>query len=116
MGKNSEDSNHPASPEGKHDLSRYLRVPVEPLTIDPKTNVAQLLERMGKTAFQARNLGEAVEVWKKMLREPTTILLGLAGAMVPAGMRRILVYLIENRLIDCLVSTGANHQGGYARH
>jgi deoxyhypusine synthase len=28
--------------------------------------------------------------------------------MVPAGMRRLVVYLIQNRLIDCLVSTGAN--------
>ena len=33
---------------------------------------------------------------------------GLAGAMVPGGMRRVIVYLIENRLIDVLVSTGAN--------
>jgi deoxyhypusine synthase len=43
-----------------------------------------------------------------MLRGRTVIFLGLAGAMVPAGMRNILVYLIKNRLIDCLVSTGAN--------
>jgi deoxyhypusine synthase len=28
--------------------------------------------------------------------------------MVPAGMRRLVVYLIKNRLIDCLASTGAN--------
>jgi deoxyhypusine synthase len=31
----------------------------------------------------------------------------LAGAMVPAGLRRLLVYVIQNRMIDCLVSTGA---------
>jgi deoxyhypusine synthase len=36
------------------------------------------------------------------------IMMGMAGAMVPAGMRRLVVYLIQNRLIDCLVSTGAN--------
>jgi len=34
--------------------------------------------------------------------------MGMSGAMVPAGMRRLVVYLIQNRLIDCLVSTGAN--------
>jgi deoxyhypusine synthase len=34
--------------------------------------------------------------------------MGMAGAMVPAGMRRLVVYLIKNRLIDCLVTTGAN--------
>jgi deoxyhypusine synthase len=43
-----------------------------------------------------------------MLGDEVTIFLGLAGAMVPAGMRRVLTYLIENRLVDCLVSTGAN--------
>src|SRR3972149_9829747 len=36
------------------------------------------------------------------------IMMGMSGAMVPAGMRRLVVWLIKNRLIDCLVSTGAN--------
>ncbi|MCX6013079.1 MAG: deoxyhypusine synthase family protein, partial [Chloroflexi bacterium] len=36
------------------------------------------------------------------------IFLGLAGAMVPSGMRKVIAYLIENRMIDCIVSTGAN--------
>src|SRR5205085_5495615 len=40
--------------------------------------------------------------------EKCTIFLGLAGAMVPAGMRRLLVWLIENRMVDVIVSTGAN--------
>jgi deoxyhypusine synthase len=43
-----------------------------------------------------------------MLGDRCTILMGMSGAMVPAGMRRLVVYMIENRLIDCLVSTGAN--------
>jgi deoxyhypusine synthase len=43
-----------------------------------------------------------------MLREEVTIFLGLAGAMIPAGMRQVLAHVIQNRMIDCLVSTGAN--------
>jgi deoxyhypusine synthase len=43
-----------------------------------------------------------------MLADRCTILMGLAGAMVPAGMRRLLVRMIDHRLIDCLVATGAN--------
>jgi len=42
------------------------------------------------------------------LQDDCTVLFGLAGAMVPAGMRKIIVYLVENRLIDCIVTTGAN--------
>jgi len=38
----------------------------------------------------------------------TTILLGLSGALIPAGMKKILTTMIERRLIDVLVSTGAN--------
>jgi deoxyhypusine synthase len=44
-----------------------------------------------------------------MLADPeVTIFLGTAGALVPAGMRPVIAYMIENRLVDCVVSTGAN--------
>ncbi len=68
-----------------------------------------LLKSMSKTGFQGRKLGEAFEIWLEMIREEKiTILMGLAGAMVPAGMRKIIAWLIKNRFIDVLVSTGAN--------
>jgi len=67
-----------------------------------------MVQRMAGTSFQARNLAQGAEIWSRMLQGERTIFLGLAGAMVPAGMRRVMTYLIEKRLIDCLVSTGAN--------
>ncbi|MBI5287167.1 MAG: deoxyhypusine synthase [Deltaproteobacteria bacterium] len=88
--------------------SDFLKRPITHPEIDPKVTVAQLLHAMEGTAFQAKNLALAVEVWKGMLKADATIFFGLAGAMVPAGMRKIIAYLIKNRLIDCLVSTGAN--------
>jgi deoxyhypusine synthase len=81
---------------------------VTPFPITGAASAADIAQRLGSTAFQARNLGQAAAIWEAMLRDETTIFLGLAGAMVPAGMRPLLVYLIENRLIDVLVSTGAN--------
>ena len=63
---------------------------------------------MQGTAFQGKQLGLAFEVWKRMLGDRCTIMMGMSGAMVPAGMRRLVVRMIEHRLIDCLVSTGAN--------
>ena len=63
---------------------------------------------MQGTAFQGKQLGLAFEVWKRMLGDRCTIMMGMSGAMVPAGMRRLVVRMIEYRLIDCLVSTGAN--------
>ena len=71
-------------------------------------SVARVLEKMESISFQGRSLGTALRVWREMLEDETTILLGLSGAMVPAGLRNVLSFLIENRFIDCLVSTGAN--------
>ena len=64
---------------------------------------------MGKTAYQGRKLGEAVDVWENMLKEKDlTIAMGFAGSMSTAGQWTIINWLMENRFIDVLVSTGAN--------
>ncbi len=87
---------------------KYLHSPVKPLKIETGGSVSSLLRKMGETAFQGKNLALAADVWEKMLRTRNLVFFGLAGAMVPAGMRQVIVYLIKNRFIDCLVSTGAN--------
>ena len=89
----------------KHQL---LSVPTRPLAIDRNKGAAALLEKMTGISFQGRALGTAYQVWKDMLSDRVMIMMGMSGAMVPAGLRRIVVYMIQNRLIDCLVSTGAN--------
>lgn len=82
--------------------------PTEPIEVSDKS-FSELLSAMAKTGFQGRKLGEAFEIWLEMLKEENiTILMGLSGAMVPAGMRKIIAWLIRNRYIDVLVSTGAN--------
>lgn len=88
--------------------SDYLKKPVIPFEVTPHAGISEMLTAMGQTAFQARNLGCAFDLWKKMLQDRVTIFFGFAGAMIPAGMRRLMVWLIENRAVDCLVSTGAN--------
>ncbi|MCL2460818.1 MAG: deoxyhypusine synthase family protein, partial [Euryarchaeota archaeon] len=85
-------------------MSMIPRVPVK-----PGNNVAELLDGMAQTGFQGRKLGEAYRIWKQMIEDPDAyILLGLSGAMVPAGMQECLISLITNRYIDMIVSTGAN--------
>lgn len=87
---------------------RYLKNPVKPVEVKGGASVEDLVKRMGQTAFQGKNLSVAVDIWEDMLKSKTTIFFGLAGAMVPAGMRELVVFLLKNRYIDCLVSTGAN--------
>jgi len=86
----------------------YLNKQTSPITIGEKS-VGELSKAMLGTGFQGRKLAESIETWTQMLAEKNlTIFLGLSGAMVPGGMRKIIAYLIKKRLIDCLVSTGAN--------
>ena len=93
----------------KHSKEEILSHPTRPFPIDEGKSASAILEKMAGTAFQGRELGRAFQVWKQMLADPEcTILMGLSGAMVPAGMRRLVAYMIENRLIDVLASTGAN--------
>ncbi|MCK4908818.1 MAG: deoxyhypusine synthase family protein [Planctomycetes bacterium] len=88
---------------------KHLGPPLDPFDPVKNSSVASVLESMStQVSFQGRNLGRAFKVWRQALSEKTVLLFGLAGAMVPAGMRKTLVYLIENRLIDVIVSTGAN--------
>ena len=89
----------------KHEI---LSVPTRPFDPVGASSASEILTRMQGTAFQGRQLGRAFEAWKNMLGDHCTILMGMSGAMVPAGMRRLVVRMIEHRLIDCLVSTGAN--------
>jgi len=89
-------------------MSEYFNKKLEPIKVKPKS-VNQLLTEMAKTAYQGRKLGEAVDVWEKMVKEKDlTIAMGFAGSMSTAGQWTIVNWLMENRFIDVLVSTGAN--------
>src|SRR3954467_13535271 len=88
--------------------SRFLRKPVEPFAITGGVSADDLLTRMERISFQGRNLATARRIWEKMLGDDCTIFLGLAGALSAGGLRMIVAYLIANRYVDCLVSTGAN--------
>jgi len=86
----------------------YLRTPVE--QIDPTAfNAVPILEAMGKTAFQARNLARGAEIYHRMISDPDcTIILCLAGSLVSAGLGRAIAVLVESRMVDAIVATGAN--------
>jgi len=88
--------------------SKYLKHPTIPLRVKKGKPTSQLLAEMLATGFQGKTLAEAFAIWKMMLREKNiTIWLGISGAIVPAGMRRLIAYLIEERFVDAVVSTGA---------
>jgi deoxyhypusine synthase len=83
--------------------------PTTPVKIRPGTTVSQLLDAYRDASFQARALGKCAAVFEAMLtdRKRPTIFLGLAGSLIAAGMRQVIVDLIESNMVDVVVSTGA---------
>jgi len=86
-----------------------LGTPTTPVKVSPTTTVSQLLDSYRDASFQARSLGKCAAVFEAMLkdRDRPTIFLGLAGSLIAAGMRQVIVDLIEENMVDVVVSTGA---------
>ncbi|MEM2025016.1 MAG: deoxyhypusine synthase family protein, partial [Desulfurococcaceae archaeon] len=78
-------------------------------SIDVKErNIHELLLDMSDISFQGRSLGEAYRVLLDMFRDPdNTIFMGLAGSMSTAGVWKVIKWLVEQRYVDVVVSTGA---------
>jgi deoxyhypusine synthase len=88
----------------------FLQEPVKHIRINGKITVDQLIQQFKNSgSFGAGRLSTACDIYERMLRdENCTVFLSLAGALVPAGMRFLIADLIRKRLIDVVVSTGAN--------
>jgi deoxyhypusine synthase len=89
--------------------SEFLQQPVQHLDLKGTKSLLDLVKAFQHTSFQSRNVFKCFEVFRKMLDDPACIIfLGLSGAMIPGGMRRVIRDMIEMKLVDVIVSTGAN--------
>ncbi|HUS20227.1 MAG TPA: deoxyhypusine synthase [Terriglobales bacterium] len=77
---------------------------------DIKTvNVVPMIDMMEKTAFQARNLARAAKIVDEMVSDQDCgIILTLAGSLISAGQKGIVLDMMRANMIDAIVSTGAN--------
>lgn len=69
--------------------------------------VSRLLEMMGRTCFEARNVFRAASLYQRMIDQKDTIWLGIAGAGIAGGMGGMVISLIESGFVDVICSTGA---------
>lgn len=68
-----------------------------------------MLDEMSQTGFQGKKLGEVAKIWAEMARQrDLTVFLGLTGSLSTTGQWKIIRWLVENRFVDVVVSTGAN--------
>lgn len=90
------------------DKKQLLKDTIEHIDIT-RYNVVPMVDAMGKMAFQARNLNRAANIYKMMLEDKDcSVILCLAGSLISAGLKKVVLDLVKNHMVDAIVSTGAN--------
>lgn len=82
---------------------------VEHVKVSKDMKISDLVKAMQKSGvLGAGKIGKAAEIFSDMLKDKDCkIFLGVAGALVPGGMREILIDILESGNIDVFVCTGA---------
>ena len=71
-------------------------------------NVVKLVDSMEKMAFSARDLNRAAKIYDMMLKDKEcAVILTLAGSLFSAGLKKVVFDLVNNNMVDAIVSTGA---------
>ncbi len=82
--------------------------PLEPLDITKTSTCSELLAAMSKTAFSGRTLGEAADILVEMANDESCFkVMTLSGAMTIAKQGLMITEMIDQGLVDAVVSTGA---------
>ncbi len=86
-----------------------LRQTIEHIDIVTQPGIVPLVEAMKSMAFTSRDLYRAADIYDRMLRDtPCAVILTLAGSLISAGLKKVIVDLVRNNMVDVIVSTGAN--------
>jgi deoxyhypusine synthase len=60
-------------------------------------------------AYSSRTLANAADIYSMMLKDKDcAVVVTLAGSLISAGLKDALITMVENNMIDAIVSTGAN--------
>ncbi len=88
--------------------AELLSNPIEHIDITA-FDARPIMDAYSKTAFQARNAARAASIYSQMLGDTKcAVILTLAGSLVSAGMKEAIITLLENNMVDAIVSSGAN--------
>ncbi len=88
--------------------------PLKSLDLGRCNSVNDVVTAMKDTAFGGRKLGEAADVLYNMVKDKDCFkVLTLAGAMTVAKMGLVICDMIDNGMVDCIISTGALMAHGF---
>ncbi len=79
---------------------------VKPIRVKSDMKISELVDGMENVGFGAGKINHASKIMNKMFTDTRCkVFLGLAGAMVPAGMKLVILNMLDD--VDVLVTTGA---------
>ncbi|CAN5427014.1 deoxyhypusine synthase [soil metagenome] len=91
------------------DKKNFLGQTIEHIDITKMPGIVPVVESMSRMAFSSRDLARAAEIYDRMLRDKECgVILCLAGSLISAGLKKVIVDMLRNNMVDAIVSTGAN--------
>ncbi len=73
------------------------------------TDTRPMIEQMSKMAFSARDTARATAIVRDMVKdESCAVILCLAGSLISAGLKKVIIDMLRANMVDAIVSTGAN--------
>src|SRR5438105_3705182 len=94
---------------GKAAKKKFLNKTIEHIDITKMQGIVPVVDAMANMAYSARDLNRAADIYDRMLKDKECgIILCLAGSLISAGLKKIIVDMIRNNMVDAIVSTGAN--------
>ncbi len=83
-------------------------ISLKPLDLSKADTIGNLLKQMSNTAFGGRSVGEAADVLYQMVKKKDCfVVLTLSGAMTVAKMGLVACDMIDNGMVNAVISTGA---------
>lgn len=93
---------------GKMTKKELLSRPVKHIDIT-SFDARGVIDSYRDMAYSSRTLAQAADIYSMMLKDKEcAVILTLAGSLISAGLKDAIITLLENNMIDAIVSTGAN--------
>ncbi|MBS3095675.1 deoxyhypusine synthase family protein [Candidatus Woesearchaeota archaeon] len=86
-----------------------MKEKIEHINVRRGMTVNEIVMQMSKSGvFGAGRIAEAADIMEAMIKDKDCrVFLGQAGAMVPGGMKNIIIDILKNKYVDVFVTTGA---------
>src|SRR5690606_8901322 len=82
---------------------------IQHIDVTKNPGIVPIVEAMAHMAYSSRDLHRAAEIYDRMLKDKECgVILCLAGSLISAGLKKVIVDMIRNNMVDAIVSTGAN--------